>query len=88
MNELFEALAYAATHDTDEAILQEARERFAAGVNMRGLPRPHDAPEDAWWTVQRRKLRSTGAPVAYLMLRWRIADEAGGPRARSLGRLN
>ena len=88
MNELFEALAYDATHDTPDAILAEARSRFAAGVNMRGLPRPHDAPGDSWWTVQRRKLRSNGQPVAYLMLRWRYPETPGGPKARSLGRLD
>lgn len=85
--ELIDALRYVATHDTPDAILAEARSRFAAGVNMRGLPRPHDAPDDAWWTVQRRKL-SDGQVVAYLMLRWRYPDRPGGPTARSLGRLN
>lgn len=88
MHPTIEQIAYEATHGTDEAILAEARERFAAGEAMRGLPKPADAPDDAWWTVQRRKLRRTNEPVAYLMLRWHIADEAGGPRARSLGRLN
>lgn len=71
----------------DEAILAEARERYVAGVPVRGMPRPHDAPDDAWYTVQVRSL-ANGQTVAYLMLRWRIADEARGPRARSLGRLN
>lgn len=86
--ELLEAVIYDATHGDDDAILAEARERFARGEPMRGLRRPHDAPDDAWWTVQRRKLRSTGEPVAYLMLRWRYPETAGGPRTRSLGRLN
>jgi hypothetical protein len=87
MDELFEALRYDATHAEPETILAEARERYAAGVPVRGLPRPHDAPDAAWYTVQERPL-ANGQTAAYLMLRWRIADEAGGPRSRSLGRLN
>jgi hypothetical protein len=87
LNELFEAIRYDATHGTNEAILAEARERYAAGVPVRGLPRPHDAPDDAWYTVQERPL-ANGQTAASLMLRWRIADEAGGKRTRSLGRLN
>lgn len=86
--ELIERLGYAATHDDDEAILQEARRRYAAGLSVRGLPRPHGAPPDAWWTVQRRKPTSDGTVPVYLMLRWRYPNEAGGKRARSLGRLN
>ena len=81
MHEMIEPLP---THD---AILQEARERFARGERLRGLPKPDGAPADAWWSVQRRKL-STGEPVAYLMLRWRSPETPGGPTVRSLGRLN
>ena len=86
--EYMRAVIYDATHGTDDEILAEARERYAVGQSIRGLPRPHDAPADAWWTVQRRKLRSTGEPVAYLMLRWRYPETPGGPTARSLGRLD
>lgn len=75
-----------ATQVTDESILAEARQRYTAGVSVRGLRRPHDAPDAAWWTVQRRKLRG-GERAAYLMLRWRN-PETGGPTVRSLGRLD
>lgn len=74
-----------ATFRTDaDDLLDEARERYAAGVSMRGLRRPDDAPDGAWWSVQRRRLR-TGEPVVYLMLRWRDNNRL---RARSLGRLS
>lgn len=87
MDAFYEALAYEATHGSDDEILAEARERFAAGVAMRGLPKPHDAPPAAWYAVRREKL-TDGTTAAYLFLRWRYSDQAGGKRARSLGRLN
>lgn len=89
------ALGYALTHDTDEAILAEARKRFATGRDMRGLPRPNGAPPDSYYAVQHRLLAS-GEIGVYLYLRWppRL-DEPPGPRgkvairpSRSLGRLN
>lgn len=82
-----EALAYDATHDDNDAILAEARARFAAGASVRGLPRPFDAPEDreSWYTLQRRPL-ADGGTAAYLMLRWR--GRIDGKTGRSLGRLN
>lgn len=86
--ELIEAIVYDATHGDDDEILAEARERFRNGESLRGLRRPHDAPDEAWWSVQRRKLRSTGEPVVYLYLRWRYPETPDGPRTRSLGRLD
>ena len=71
--------------DRDDAeILAEARERYHPGQPLRGLRRPYDAPEGAWYSVQPRKL-ADGTPVAYLMLRWHENNRA---RARSLGRLD
>ncbi len=79
----------------DEAILAEARARYAAGADIRGLPRPADAPPDAYYAVQHRKL-ANGESGIYLYLRWPPRDdEPPGRRgrvaqrpARSLGRLN
>lgn len=86
--ELMQAVIYEATHGDDDEILAEARERFAHGHSIRGLRRPHDAPADAYYSVQHRRLRSTGEPVTYLYLRWRYPETPGGPRTRSLGRLD
>lgn len=80
---------------TDETILAEARSRFAAGADIRGLPRPADAPPDAYYAVQHRRL-ANGEIGVYLYLRWPPRDnEPAGRRgrvalrpARSLGRLN
>lgn len=87
MDAFYEALAYEATHAEPDAILAEARARYAAGVSVRGLPRPFDAPEDreSWYTLQRRPL-ADGQTAAYLMLRWR--GKIDGKTGRSLGRLN
>lgn len=95
MDELFEALRYDATHGTDDEILAEARERHQRGETLRGLPRPHDAPEGAYYAKQLRRLAG-GETGVYLYLRWPArADEPPGPRgrvalrpARSLGRLD
>lgn len=72
-------------HDTD-SIITEARQRYRATRRVRGLRKPDGAPDGAWWSVQRRKLRG-GKSAAYLMLRWRN-PETGGPTVRSLGRLD
>ena len=90
------AVIYDATHADDDEILTEARERYARGSSLRGLRRPHDAPAEAYYSVQHRLLRSTGERVSYLYLRWPPRpDEPPGPRgrvamrpARSLGRLD
>ena len=93
--EFMQAVIYEATHGTVDEILAEARERYATGADVRGLRRPHDAPDGAYYAVQHRRLRS-GEPAVYLYLRWppRV-DEPPGPRgrvamrpARSLGRLD
>lgn len=80
---------------TTETILEIARERYRNGSDIRGLPRPADAPPGSYYAVQHRRLRS-GGPAVYLYLRWPPRpDEPKGPRgrvptrpARSLGRLN
>ncbi len=80
---------------TGATILAEARSRYAAGADIRGLPRPADAPPDAYYAVQHRKL-ANGEMGVYLYLRWPPRnDEPPGRRgrvaqrpARSLGRLN
>jgi hypothetical protein len=69
---------------SDENILAEARERYAAGAGVRGLLRPNGAPEGAWFAVQRRIL-ADGTQAAYLALRWQDGDRI---KARYLGRLN
>jgi|GEM_PF-6377203 len=69
---------------SDENILAEARGRYAAGQGVRGLMRPNDAPDGAWFAVQRRGL-ADGTQAAYLALRWQDGDRI---RARYLGRLN
>ncbi len=69
---------------SDEVILAEARERYAAGAGVRGLMRPNGAPEGAWFAVQRRILVD-GTQAAYLALRWQDGDRI---KARYLGRLN
>lgn len=80
---------------TDETVLAEARSRFAAGADIRGLPRPAGAPPGSYYAVQHRRL-ANGEIGVYLYLRWPKRDEElPGPRghvaqrpARSLGRLN
>lgn len=69
---------------SDENILAEARERYAAGQGVRGLLRPNDAPDGAWFAVQRRVL-ADGTQAAYLALRWQDGERI---KARYLGRLN
>lgn len=69
---------------SDENILTEARDRYAAGQGVRGLLRPNGAPEGAWFAVQRRIL-ADGTQAAYLALRWQDGERI---KARYLGRLN
>ncbi len=78
------ALMYAMKHASDEEILAEARDRYAAGQGVRGLLRPNGAPDGAWFAVQRRIL-ADGTQAAYLALRWQDGERI---KARNLGRLN
>ncbi len=68
-----------------EEVLTLARERFAAGRSMRGLPHVADLPMPGWWAVQRRPLLD-GTPAVYLHWRWRRLGGRG--KSLSLGRLD
>ena len=71
--------------DIDE-VVKLARERYARGQNMRGLPKPKGKPADGWYSQQMRTL-ADGTLGVYLMYRWRLPDSDKGDNC-SLGRLN
>lgn len=72
--------------ETPERVLELAKDRYASGESVRGLPRLPDLPSGGWYSVQPRKL-TTGERALYLTWRWRPSD-GDGTRSRSLGRLN
>ena len=73
--------------ETPERVLELAKDRYASGESVRGLPRLADLPSGGWYSVQERRLKTTGQLAAYLMWRWR-SSEKNSLKARSLGRLN